>query len=370
MAGRGNSGGRLHNQRRPKVKKPNILLILVDQMRPDSIGPATPNLRKLASRGALLPNSYCASPLCQPSRNCIITGKFPTQHQVCGNMDEPITEEERKDTFANHLQSAGYHTAYIGKHHYIDTFNLGMDMIDNDAILENYGYDHFWQVGDVAECGSLRVRYNEDRYTRWLKEQGRLEEYRENFGQGYYRKLDPADTVDGYICETSLRYIRDYKEKKPWFLTVGIVGPHPPYWPSGKYDGMFDPDNMKPPKMVGDPKAITAAQKKRADQFGLIAIIDDYVGKFMDVLKEKGMLDDTLVVFTADHGDNIGDYGLYNKRFYYEQSVKVPFIIAGAGVPLNTRDPSTVKKPLISGIDLYPTFLDAAGCKNILGNTY
>ena len=284
-------------------------------------------------------------------------------------MNEPISMAERADTYARHLQEAGYHTAYIGKHHYIDTFNVGMDMTDIDEDLKGYGYDHFWQVGDVAECGSKKNKTNEDRYTKWLASRGKLEEYRENFGQEYYEQMEPSETVDGYVCETALAYLKEYDQDKPLMLTVGIVGPHGPYWAPGNYRDMFSPEKMPDPVDPISAESIERSKVTLARELGMIALIDDYVGKLLDVLKKKGMTENTLVAFTSDHGELVGDHGRYDKRHYYEQSVKVPLILAGAGVTVDARAPYNRNKALISGIDLYPTFLDAAGCENILGNS-
>jgi arylsulfatase A-like enzyme len=345
------------------MSQPHILFVLTDQMRPDELGPATPYLNRLADRGARFPNAYCASPLCQPARNCMVTGKFPTQHGICGNMNEPISHEERKDTYPQRLQQAGYHTAYIGKHHYYDRYNLGVDVVEDDEAIKGYGYDHLWQVVDIFES-----RHNEDRYTRWLEQQGRLEEYRQNLGQQYFEDMAPEETVDGYIGESALDYLKGYEQEKPLFLTVGFVGPHPPHWAPGKYSDMFDPDEMPPPKSVEDPARVRGVQRQRARYRGQVAMIDDYVGRLVEVLEQNGMMENTLIVFTSDHGHTIGDYGTHDKRFYWEQSVRVPLVLSGAGVPVDARAPANVRRPLVSAVDLYPTLLDAAGCGKIHGH--
>lgn len=345
------------------MSQPNIIFVLTDQMRPDELGPATPHLNSLASRGARFPNAYCASPLCQPSRNSIVTGKYPTQHGVCGNMNDPISLKERHDTYPAHLQDAGYHTAYIGKHHYFDRYNLGLDVVGDAEDIKGYGYDHLRQVLDVMEG-----RHNDDRYTRWLEERGRLEEYRQNLGRDYYEGLAPEETVDGFIGETAIDYLGEYDADQPLFMTVGFVGPHPPHWAPGQYSTMFDPEDIPAPKGVEDRDRIRMFQEKRAKYRGQVAMIDDYVGQLVSTLEERDMLRDTLFVFTADHGHTIGDYNTHDKRFFWEQSVRVPLVIAGPGLPVDHRAPANVRKPLVSGVDLYPTFLDAAGCDNITGD--
>ena len=116
------------------VTRPHLLFLLADQMRPDALAQAiTPHLDALAARGVRFDNAYCASPLCQPSRACIVTGRYPTQHGVYGNMNEPIQSQERHDTYPSQLQRAGYYTAMIGKHHYYDRWAVGMDVLEDDA---------------------------------------------------------------------------------------------------------------------------------------------------------------------------------------------------------------------------------------------
>jgi len=348
------------------MNNPNILFILTDQCRPDALGKATPNVNSLANRGVKFENCYSASPLCQPARASIVTGKPLTYHGVCGNMSEPISMEERQDTFMQHLKEEGYHTALIGKHHYYDRYNIGMDVTDDDEDIKGYGFDHVWQVVDVGE--SL---HNEDRYTKKLSEKGKLQERRRELGKNgaaYVSQLDKSESVDGYIGEKSVEYIRSYSGNSPLFLNVGFVGPHPPYWVPREFD-VYSPEDMSVPKEVNNPAEIERTKIIRAKYLGKVALIDHYVGKLSDALEEKGMLENTLIVFTSDHGDNLGDYGIRDKRFFYEQSVKVPLVMAGPEIEINRRLGGTICKALVSNIDLYPTFLDAAGCRNIHGRS-
>ena len=346
------------------MAQPHILFLLADQMRPDALPKArTPNLDALGRRGVRFENSYCAAPLCQPSRNCIITGKFPTDHGVCGNMNVPISMEERADTYAQHLRHAGYHTALIGKHHYYDRFAVGMDVMEDDEEIQGYGYDHVWQVVD----DHLR---NQDTYTRFLGETGKLEQFQEITRQRAYHKdaLAVHEFDDGYIGETAVTYIENCDQDGPLYLQVGFLGPHPPYWVVGEYAEMYDPADMAPPKAVRDAAQIERTKRVRAQYLGRVSLIDHYVGKLCAALEERGMLENTLILFTADHGDTLGDYGIWDKRHFYEPSVRVPLVMAGPGVELNPRLGGRVCRALVNAVDLYPTFLDAAGCENLLGN--
>ena len=346
------------------MTRPHLLLLLVDQMRPDALAQAkTPNLDALAARGVRFDNAYCASPLCQPSRACLVAGKFPTQHGVCGNMNDPITPQERQDTYPSHLQRAGYHTAMIGKHHYFDRWGVGMDVLQDDQDLRGYGYDQVWQIVDDH-------LHNQDRYTRFLQDIGKLELFQDMTRRRAYDAdvLHPSEFDDGYIGETAVKYIEEYEDDAPLYLQVGFLGPHPPYWAPGEYATMYDPENMQPPVAVDDPKLIARAKRARAQYLGRVSLIDHTIGQLCTALEAKGMLDNTLIVFTADHGDLIGDYGIFDKRYFYEQSVRVPLIMAGPGIELNARLGGRICRELVSGVDLYPTFLHAAGCENRLGS--
>jgi choline-sulfatase len=336
----------------------NVLFILCDQMRADALQYA-PNVRALTERGAEFTNCYSAAPLCQPARACIATGRYPTEHGVCGNMNAPIPEAMRTDTYMAHLQRAGYETMLIGKHHFIDRFNVGMDVTDDDEEIAGFGLDDVWQVVDIYESF-----HNEDRFTAWLRERGRLERWRElaqSQGQQFYQRLKPEETVDGFIGECALAAIRGHEGSAPFYLNVGFVGPHPPYWAPADYAERFSPEKMPAPKGVTDPDEIARTKSRRALYAAAVALIDDYVGRLVDALEARDMLQDTLIVFTADHGDMLGDFGITDKRWFYEDSARVPLVVAGPGVEPDPRLGGITCRDLTSSVDLYPTFLQAAG---------
>lgn len=345
--------------------KPNLILLLADQMRPDVLVHAdTPNLSRLIRQGVHFTNAYCASPLCQPSRACIVAGKYPTQHGICGNMTPPLSQAERADTYVQHLQAAGYRTALIGKHHYYDRWSVGMDVLEDDEAIRGYGYDHVWQVVDDHI-------HNQDRYTRFLKKRGKLALFQEMTRTRQYdpNALAVEEFDDGYIGEQAIAYLENYDDEAPFYLQVGFLGPHPPYWVPEPYASMYtsslgevsDRRPVPAPKGVEDPRIIERARRARAQYFGRVSLIDHYVGKIIETLERKGQLENTLIVFTADHGDNIGDYGIFDKRYFYEQSVRVPLLMAGPGLTLNPRLGGRICRALVSGVDLYPTFLHSAG---------
>ena len=162
-------------------------------------------------------------------------------------------------------------------------------------------------------------------------------------------------------------------------MTVGFVGPHGPYWSPEPYASQFDPTLVAGPSDVQQlststlydaadlakekeiARTISQYREQRAAYLGMIAFIDSLVGQIVETLQHREVLEQTLIVFTSDHGNMLGDHGLAGKRYYYEQSVRVPLILAGSKIPHDERVGSGIQRELVSGVDLYPTFLDAAG---------
>lgn len=347
---------------------PNVLFVLTDQLRPEAVTPQTaPNVHALADAGVSFANCYCASPLCMPSRNCIVTGRFPSQHGVCGNMNEPLDEAEREDTYLQYLQDEGYHTALVGKHHLIDRYNVGMDVCADREAVESFGFDSVHQVVDEGENV-----HNEDRYTRYMAEEGRLEEYRRTqearAWEGGAFPYDASEFVDAYIGRRAVAFLTEYDREAPFYLNASFVGPHPPYWVPDEFDN-FDPAETPEPTGVDDPERVRELQETRANYRGRVALIDYWLGELLDTLERRGLREETLVVFTADHGDCLGDHGVVDKRRFYEQSARVPLVLAGPGIEVDDRLGGVTRKELVSGVDLYPTFLAAAGADDPAGDT-
>ena len=338
------------------AKHPNIILILTDHFRRNALGKSTPNLMALAATGTQFTNAYCATPLCGPSRISIITGMYPSQTGVCGNQADVIHPELRDDTFMHHLQQAGYYTAMIGKHHYIDSYGYCIDVTENDEELRRYGFDYIFQVQDDGENG-----HNDDEYTNYLKKQGKLETFRKALRKGGFRHVfdDPDETADGFIGVNGIRFVEDYIKDQPFYLNLSFIGPHPPMWHPGELQ--HDPEAMSPPLGAPDEASV---RLRRAHYMDKCALIDAYVGQLVETLKAKGIYDNTVIIFTSDHGDCLGDYGILDKRYFYENSAGVPFLMCGPGIPKEERiNGPRVSKALVSHLDLYPTILRLAGAK-------
>lgn len=333
--------------------RPNLVFILTDHFRRDALGSHTPHLLRLANSGVRFANAYCASPLCMPSRNCIISGLTNAQTGICGNQAEPFNANLRGQTFMHGLRAAGYTTALTGKHHFIDQWGLGVDVCADDALIREYGFDHVEQVMDDGENA-----HNDDAYTAWLKKQGKLGEFRAALAKGGFRHPFPAElSADGYIGARALAYIDQHDGRQPFYLNVGFIGPHPPFWHPGELT--IDPATMAPPLGVPDTEA---TRLKRAHYLEKCALIDGCVGRLVEAVKRRGWLDNTIFIFTSDHGDCLGDFDIWDKRWFYENSVGVPLFLSGPGIPASVRSNGPLlSKALVTHLDLYPTMLELAG---------
>jgi choline-sulfatase len=339
--------------------RPNIILILTDHLRRDYVDQRTmPNVMALAARGTTFANAYSAAPLCQPARNCIITGMHPTAHGVCGNQSPPLCDDLRHDTFMRRLQAAGYHTALVGKHHYIDRYGIGMDVTADDEVLRDYGFDEVFQVQDEGEN-----MHNDDRYTQYLAAQGRLSAFRDAQREGGWRcdphPFEADETTDGFIGCNGIDFVERYDREQPFYLNLSFIGPHPPFW----HPGEQEPQPDREPAPIGEVDS-EATRTRRWHYRQKCTLIDHYVGRLAAALEARGQLDNTVIIFTSDHGDMLGDFGIWDKRYFYEASVGVPLVIAGGPMAAATRqNGARVSKSLVSHLDLYPTLLALAGAE-------
>jgi arylsulfatase A-like enzyme len=338
---------------------PNIILILTDHFRRDALrADLTPNLMRLANQGTRFTNAYSASPLCQPARNCIITGRHAADNHITGNQQPPLTDELRADTYMHRLQDAGYYTALVGKHHYIDRYGIGMDVTGDNDTVKAYGFDTVFQVQDDGENA-----HNDDEYTRWLEKRGKLEEFRHALknNRGTH-PFPPDETADGFIGVNGIRFVEDYQGERPFYLNLSFIGPHPPFWHPGETrEGLAD---GMPVKGAEDTPGL---RRRRSRYLEKCALIDNYAGRLLEALEGRGILDNTVILFTSDHGDMLGNHGIWDKRYFYEESCGVPFFLAGGAVQAEQRMCGVrISKSLISHLDIFPTILDLAGadCPN------
>lgn len=344
------------------MTRPNILIVMVDQLNgtlfPD--GPAdwlhAPHLKALAARSVRFANGYTASPLCAPARASFMSGQLPSRTGVYDNAAEFASSIP---TYAHHLRRAGYQTCLSGKMHFVGPDQL--HGFEERLTTDIYPADFGW-TPDYRKPG--------ERIDWWYHNMGSVT------GAGVAEISNQMEYDDevAFAAEQKLYDLARGRDERPWCLTVSFTHPHDPYVARRKYWDLYadcahlQPDMPALPYGDHDPHAqrifdandwrnfeITEddiARSRRA-YFANISYLDDKIGGLLDVLERTRQ--EAIVVFVSDHGDMLGERGLWFKMNFYEGSARVPLMIAAPGL-----DPRRVDDP-VSTIDLCPTLCDLAG---------
>ena len=354
------------SERMSRMHKPNVLLITADSLRRDALGcygnntVKTPNLDRLSSDGVRFTHAYTVCPLCMPSRHSIATGRYVHQHGVVGNMCGPLEGKYRKTTFAAYLKKVGYQTAFIGRHHFIDYWGKKNADYTGDRELEflqSFGFDNWVQAADEVSTQGIVI---ED-HVKYLKSKGILRRYLEDFSfePGPMKSIVQEDHVDEFIKRNAIEQMDRFFEDEPFLMWVSFTQPHPPYRAVGAYGHVYDQEDMPEPSFVQDKDLIERTRKCYAQYYGKVQHVDHCVGEILETLDKRNMLHNTYVVFTTDHGDMLGERGIYDKRFLYESSVSIPLLMRGPGVLSGVQC-----KTLSENVDIHATILDIAGVRH------
>jgi len=350
-------------------KQPNILLIMSDEHAAEFSSihgnriVQTPTLDRLAADGVTFDNAYCTSPLCVPARMSFMTGAYVHREEI---WDNGVPLRSDAITWAHRLANAGYKTALSGKMHFIgpDQHHGFADVLASDEVVcaKNIEVDFRW-VDDVSPRPNSRARFDAA-------------------GAGGGSHIDHDETV----TRTCLDYLEQQWEAQksgtpaqPFVLCAGYNAPHFPLIAPDEFYSMYHPDTVDLPVAWDQPMAdlgphqqrlrklfdlegLTEEQvrRARAAYFGLISWMDREAGKLIDKLEDTGLIDNTVVIYTADHGEMAGTHGLWWKSNFYEQSVHVPLVIRMPGA----FQAGTRRHELISHLDLTATLLDLAGLSN------
>ena len=390
---------------------PNILLITSDQQHFNTLGVTnplikTPALDRLSSQGVRFERAYCNNPVCSPSRASIITGLYPAWHG-CWTIGVKLPEDV--PTVGDIFLSHGYATTLVGKAHLQPVRSEpGSESIETPAKLRDldfwkkfdgpfYGFEHMEMTRGHADEFMAGAHY-----ALWLEEKG-VDNWRD-----YYRQWPPVDGEKSrrhhwdipeeyhYTTWTGERTIANIEkavsDDKPFFLWSSFHDPHPQYLVSEPWASMYDPDEMPLPKFTpGEfddmPPHFAKTQEENPDftmyrethgphgfhshlvepermreniavYYGMISFMDQQIGRILDSLDRLGIADNTLVVFTTDHGHFLGQHGLCAKgAFHYEDMIRLPMLARFPG-----RIPAgTVSSALQAQVDFAPTFLAASG---------
>ncbi|KAL4875036.1 alkaline-phosphatase-like protein [Aspergillus karnatakaensis] len=346
------------------AKKPNILYIMADQMAAPLLAfhdkeskIKTPNLNRLADEGVVFESAYCNAPLCAPSRYVMVTGQLP--HKI-GAYDNAADLPADVPTYAHYLRREGYHTALAGKMHFCgpDQLHGYEQRLTSDIYPGDYGWsvnwdepeiraDYYHNMASVMDAGPV-VRTNQ---------------------------LD----FDEEVIYKSTQYLYDHvrhRNDQPFCLTVSMTHPHDPYAMTKEFWDLYEDVDIPLPKHTipqdeQDPhsqrilKCIDLWGKEmpedrikaaRRAYYAACTYVDTNVGKLLKVLDNCGLRDDTIIVFTGDHGDMLGERGLWYKMAWYENSARVPFIV---NAPKRFA-PARITQN-VSTMDILPTFADLVG---------
>lgn len=399
-------------------KRPNILLITTDQQHFSALGDVnpkikTPNIDRLCKKGTRFDRAYCPSPVCTPSRASILTGLLPSQH---GAWTIGVKLPEDVPTVGETLSAEGYSTGLIGKAHFQP---LAGDSLEKQPILRDldfwrefnqpyYGFDHVELVRNHADESHVGQHY-----AAWMEDRG-LSDWKDYFqplpgdhaskapkmakDAPYWAREDrswqlPEDMhYTPWIGERSCAFIdAAASAEQPFFLWTSFPDPHPPYTVPEPWASMYNPDDMEPGRVTegehdrnaphfsmtqeANPDFAKwhqpheahgcashlydqdALKKDMAVYYGMMSFLDREVGRILDKLDALGLTEDTLIVFTTDHGHFLGQHGLVAKGpFHYEDMLRIPFIVSWPGHVTE----GAVSKDIQSLIDLNPTFVEAA----------
>ena len=370
------------------MTKPNIVLFFPDQHRGDAMGcdgnpvVQTPNLDRLADNGVLFERCYTSSPLCMPARASLITGQPVNAHGVWGN--NLVEADRHGPSHVRRIRDAGYRTAIIGKTHLYANHRNDGHTREHAHKLEDWGYRDIHELRDVVPSERCSCYYAD-----FLAERGRLgvyQDYTRLWWTGAFRGAQPWEDppsplptdehIDSYCASQAVSWIRDDPGNRPFYLPVCFTGPHTPFDAPPDYRAIYKPEDVPLPILAApeDPVSPQVTQMLRSARldsmteiharmmvshyYAKVTLIDHGVGMVLDALADKGILDDTWVIYTSDHGEMLGDHRLKQKKVFYEGAARIPLIVRPPG-----GAPGRRKKQLTDHLDLCASLTEAAGAE-------
>ena len=293
----------------------------------------TPNLDRLAARGTRLSRIYSTTPVCVPQRVTWTTGRYPMNTGCYGNA-HPISGPD-VPSFVRNLQESVVATALIGKFHNHANYDFA-DFIAHEGDLHRLGYDYVCETSGKINAGHHRIRC---RFTEFLEGMGLFAAYREWIEKelSQYSRVMPSGawpwneehSQDGFIAGKAVEYVRPISVERPFYLHLGFVGPHPQFDAHERYRTHYA--EVSPPIPLGPDPTRRVVEWWRA-YCACITEVDSGIGRVIEALEERDLLDDTVILYTSDHGEYAGDHGRWGKGDFHEPGVHVPFIASGPGI--------------------------------------
>jgi arylsulfatase A-like enzyme len=331
----------------------NILVLICDQLRFDALEcngnsyVSTPNFNRLAARSVQFASAYTSAPICSPARHSLISGLYPFAHGVLNNEMKPSGP---LTTVADQLNALGYRSIHVSAVPEKGNSKYGFESVKPKNLMELLSEEDKKRV-EWEHTGPIRRR-SAGPSTR------------------------PTELHKGYlVAEKAVELIEEAAAKNENFhMWIGFSEPHPPFYPSRPFFEKFDQSQFKLPgempetapaphsyvtKQQQEWSHMTDDQKRQmfAGYYGLVEMADQFVGKVLDTVERLNLLEDTLIVFTADHGEQLGDHGLYLKFVMREQSVHVPLMFSHPSFT------PAIRSELVAHVDLFSTLCDMAGAE-------
>ena len=341
-------------------KRPNVLLLMSDDLAA-TLGcyghpqAKTPNLDALAKRGVQFNRAYCQFPHCNPSRSSMMSGLRPGTTRVTNNEDNLYTNIPDVLTLPHHFRNNGYATARCGK-----IFHLGVP-----TGLESMDDPQAWDFGTPFKSelpfppkqdSAVKVKSGKKQGLGWQEIPG-----------------EDDQLVDGVFAKTAIEWLGKRDKDKPFFLAVGFHRPHLPLVAPAKYFDLYPFESITLPEAPADDEAdipaparngavpgytLTATPEQRRAAIraylACVSYVDAQAGRLLDAIKQMGLDDNTIILFTSDHGWHLGEHGLWHKRSLFEESARVPFIMHTPGM----KTAGQRSDSLIELLDVYPTLCD------------
>jgi len=355
-------------------EKPNFIIIMPDQHRADIMGCAgnpivkTPNLDRLASEGVRFTNTVTQSPLCVPARAAHLLGRYV--HELGTYSNSTFIHDKCPElipySFLNILKNIGYETIDVGKQHFVSHLSKKSSITRlvraEIGTLEDHAKNHEDEMKDLGfteiqeVCGKMESRRVGSYYTDALQEQGLLEVYQEHITKNRILLAEPMPLpkeyyIDNYVGDLAIKWLENYNNDqettKPFCLFIGFPGPHDPFDCIKEYVDLYNPEEIilneeeiqeakRPfPQYVSVSRSISRSKfltedyikRSRAAYYANVTLIDQKIGEIRKILEERGLLDNTWIIYTSDHGEQLGDHKLFMKFVFYRSAVMIPLII-------------------------------------------
>ncbi len=352
------------------MQRPNVLILYTDQQRWDALAAAgnerihTPNLDALAARGVVFDHAFCNCPVCMPSRMSMLSGRYPSAVGACCN---GIEMPEDMPCLHNLLAPYGYHTGNIGKLHFKNHASAYRDHRDPHP---TYGFDTLIH-SDEPGC-------YDDAYIKWVAQQApdQVDNCRVDTPPAWTgtpihlhpRRTHEPYVFDGpehlthsaFVAEETVSFLARHQHE-PFFCIAGFYAPHAPLNPPQRFVDLYDVDAMPLPHRNEDENLDDTSdaqwRKTVAYYYALVSHVDDQVGRILQALDRLGLRDNTIVVFTSDHGEYLGDHGRIGKSGPEDCSARVPLIVSYP----QAFEPCGIRHELMEAVDIAPTLLDWCG---------